>query len=42
MLRSGETLGTVGDTLDGPRLGFEVRYQSQPQDPQKWLKQRYR
>jgi septal ring factor EnvC (AmiA/AmiB activator) len=48
MLRKGETLkggervGYVGETTDGPRLGFEVRYQKQPQDPQKWLKRRYR
>lgn len=42
VLRAGELVGTAGDTLEGPRVGFEVRYQSQPQDPQKWLKQRYR
>ena len=42
VLRSGESLGAVGDTVDGPRLGFEIRYQAQPQDPQKWLKRRYR
>jgi len=28
--------------VEGPRLGFEIRYQAQPQDPQKWLKARYR
>ena len=42
VLHSGEPLGTSGDTLDGPRLGFEIRHLAQPQDPQKWLKQRYR
>ncbi len=42
VLRSGETLGAVGDTVDGPRLGFEIRHQAQPQDPQKWLKRKYR
>jgi septal ring factor EnvC (AmiA/AmiB activator) len=38
----GQQIGNAGDTLEGPRLGFEVRLQAQPQDPQKWLKQRYR
>ncbi len=42
VLKAGESLGAVGDTVDGPRLGFEIRYQAQPQDPQKWLKRRYR
>lgn len=42
VLKAGEALGAVGDTVDGPRLGFEIRHQSQPQDPQKWLKRRYR
>ena len=42
ILRPGEPLGTSGDTLDGPRLGFEIRQLAQPQDPNKWLKQRYR
>jgi septal ring factor EnvC (AmiA/AmiB activator) len=28
--------------VDGPRLGFEIRHQAQPQDPQKWMKKRYR
>ncbi len=42
ILRSGESVGTSGDTLEGPRLGFEIRHLAQPQDPQKWLKQRYR
>lgn len=42
ILRTGEPLGTSGDTLDGPRLGFEIRQLAQPQDPNKWLKQRYR
>lgn len=42
VLRQGETLGTVGETVEGPRLGFEVRYQAKPEDPNKWLKRRYR
>ena len=42
ILRQGEPLGTAGDTMDGPRLGFEIRYLAQPQDPQKWLKQKYK
>jgi len=42
VLKTGESVGAVGDTVDGPRLGFEIRHQAQPQDPQKWLKKRYR
>jgi septal ring factor EnvC (AmiA/AmiB activator) len=42
VLKAGEAVGAVGDTVDGPRLGFEIRHQAQPQDPQKWLKKRYR
>ena len=42
VLKAGEALGAVGDTVDGPRLGFEIRHQAQPQDPQKWLKRKYR
>jgi septal ring factor EnvC (AmiA/AmiB activator) len=42
VLRKGEALGAVGETMDGPRLGFEIRYLAQPQDPQKWLKTKYR
>jgi len=42
VLKAGETVGAVGDTVDGPRLGFEIRHQAQPQDPQKWLKRKYR
>ncbi|WP_005032301.1 murein hydrolase activator EnvC family protein [Holophaga foetida] len=42
VLRQGDILGTVGETLDGPRLGFEVRQQTQAQDPNRWLKQKYR
>ncbi|MBL0210926.1 MAG: peptidoglycan DD-metalloendopeptidase family protein [Holophagaceae bacterium] len=41
-LRQGDTVGTVGETLDGPRLGFEIRYQTKPEDPNKWLKKKYR
>ena len=42
VLKQGETLGTVGVTMDGPRLGFEIRHLTQPQDPNKWLKQHYK
>lgn len=41
-VRQGQRIGSVGDTgsLEGPRLYFEVRYQSRPQDPAEWLRQR--
>ncbi|MBP1629015.1 MAG: Peptidase [Holophagaceae bacterium] len=42
VLRQGDILGTVGETLGGPRLGFEIRLQTQAQDPNRWLKQKYR
>ncbi len=42
VLKAGEFVGAVGETVDGPRLGFEIRHQALPQDPQKWLKKRYR
>jgi septal ring factor EnvC (AmiA/AmiB activator) len=42
ILKQGEPLGSVGLTLDGPRLGFEIRHLTQPQDPNKWLKVHYR
>lgn len=42
VLRAGERVGYVGDTVDGSRLGFEIRLQKQAQDPQKWFKKRYR
>ena len=42
VLRAGEPLGSVGETGEGPRLGFEIRHLAQPQDPQKWLKLRYK
>ncbi|BDU75210.1 murein hydrolase activator EnvC family protein [Mesoterricola sediminis] len=42
VLKQGEPVGTVGVTVDGPRLGFEIRHLTQPQDPNKWLKTRYR
>lgn len=41
-LRQGDPVGNVGETLDGPRLGFEIRYQTKPEDPNKWLKRKYR
>jgi septal ring factor EnvC (AmiA/AmiB activator) len=42
ILKGGESLGAAGDTLDGSRLGFEIRHLAVPQDPQKWLKAKYR
>jgi len=42
ILKQAEILGSVGETMDGPRLGFEIRHLTQPQDPNPWLKQRYR
>ncbi|MDR3672912.1 MAG: peptidoglycan DD-metalloendopeptidase family protein [Holophaga sp.] len=42
ILRQGESLGAMGLTVDGPRLGFEIRHLTQPQDPNKWLKVHYR
>ena len=41
IVKSGEIIGYVGDTPDGPRLGFEIRNRSAPEDPQKWLSSRY-
>ena len=41
-LHAGEGVGSAGDTPEGPRLGFEIRHMAQPQDPQKWLKNRYK
>ena len=42
ILKQGEALGVVGETMDGPRLGFEIRHLTQAQDPNPWLKQHYR
>jgi len=42
VLRAGESVGEVGDTVEGPRLGFEIRHLAKPEDPQKWLKKKYR
>jgi len=42
ILKAGEYLGSSGDSPEGPRLGFEIRYQTQPQDPNKWLKVKYK
>jgi murein hydrolase activator len=42
ILKAGETIGSAGDTLEGPRIGFEIRHMALPQDPQKWLKVKYR
>jgi murein DD-endopeptidase MepM/ murein hydrolase activator NlpD len=40
-VRGGHTLGHVGDTPDGPRRGSEIRRQTTPEDPQKWLASSY-
>ena len=42
ILRAGEPVGAVGMTMDGPRLGFEIRHLTTPQDPNPWLQHRYR
>ncbi len=42
LLKAGEGLGSAGDTLEGPRVGFEIRHLAQAQDPNKWLKTRYK
>ena len=42
ILKQGEPLGAVGITMDGPRLGFEIRHLTQPQDPNPWLRQKYK
>ncbi len=42
VVHQGDKVGTVGETMDGPRLGFEIRYQTKPEDPNKWLKKKYR
>ncbi len=42
VLHQGDPVGTVGETVDGPRLGFEIRYQAKAEDPNKWMKRRYR
>lgn len=41
MVGQGETIGYVGDTPDGPMLGFDVWNRATPDDPQKWLASRY-
>lgn len=44
VVSEGDTLGTVGETgsLTGPRLYFEIRHGSRPQDPADWLESRGR
>ena len=42
VLHQGDPVGSVGETVDGARLGFEVRLQAKPEDPNKWLKRKYR
>jgi septal ring factor EnvC (AmiA/AmiB activator) len=46
VVKRGETIGYVGDTAEGPRLGFgiwrqTIRGQITPEDPQKWLASKY-
>jgi septal ring factor EnvC (AmiA/AmiB activator) len=41
MVKQGDIIGYVGDTPDGPRLGFELRNRAVPEDPQKWFAARY-
>ncbi|MBK8726895.1 MAG: peptidoglycan DD-metalloendopeptidase family protein [Holophagaceae bacterium] len=42
ILKAGEALGYVGQTVDGPKLGFEIRFKTKAEDPQRWLKRKYR
>lgn len=42
VLKAGETLGYVGQTVDGPRLGFEIRFKTKAEDPNRWLKRKYK
>jgi len=42
ILHAAENLGYVGQTVDGPRLGFEIRLKTKAEDPQRWLKKKYR
>jgi murein DD-endopeptidase MepM/ murein hydrolase activator NlpD len=42
ILRAGETLGHVGQTVDGPRLGFEIRLRTKAEDPNRWLRVKYK
>ena len=37
-LAAGETVGTVGEGLEGTGLYFEMRFQGRPEDPMEWLK----
>ena len=41
-VKGGDLIGRVGETgsVEGPRLHFEVRYQSRAEDPQLWLRRR--
>jgi murein hydrolase activator len=41
-VKGGDVVGRVGETgsVEGPRLHFEVRYQSRAEDPQLWLRRR--
>ena len=41
-VKGGELIGRVGETgsVEGPRLHFEVRYQSRAEDPRLWLRRR--
>jgi septal ring factor EnvC (AmiA/AmiB activator) len=35
---AGEVIGTVGTSLEGPGLYFEMRFQGKPEDPMEWLR----
>lgn len=35
---SGETLGSAGESLEGPGLYFEMRFHGKPEDPADWLR----
>jgi murein DD-endopeptidase MepM/ murein hydrolase activator NlpD len=40
-VKRGETIGYVGGTHDGPRLGFDINCRGKYEDPQRWLASRY-
>jgi len=41
-VKGGELIGRVGESgsVEGPRLHFEIRYQSRAEDPEPWLRRR--
>jgi murein DD-endopeptidase MepM/ murein hydrolase activator NlpD len=40
-VNGGETIGYVGNTHDGARLGFEIWHRRKYEDPQRWLASKY-